>query len=282
VFKMALQLNPYLPYPAYIRGIRDEVLDKRPIKTFTIELEDEKLMKNFTFKPGQCVMVGIIGIGEAIFAIASPPNADCIEISVMKMGRVTTALHNCNVGDKVFVRGPLGNGFPVEEWEGKNIVLIAGGIGITPLRSLYYYICDNRDKYGELTFIYGARSSKDLCFKEEIFEIEKKEKTCHITIDVEEEGWTRHVGFVPDVLMKVSPSPKNSIAITCGPPIMIRYVIQNLHKLGFKPSQIYTTLEKRMKCGIGKCGRCNIGSLYVCKDGPVFSYETLQKLPEVF
>jgi NAD(P)H-flavin reductase len=197
----------------------------------------------------------------------------------MKLGKVTTALHELEPGDVVGVRGPYGNTFDVNGWKGKNLVFIGGGIGQAPLRSLINYVVDKRKNYGKLDVIYGARSSKDLSYKQEFDELEKrKDVNVHLSIDVKENGWKKFVGFVPDNLLHVKPSPKNSVAITCGPPIMIKFVIQNLEKLGFTEDQIFTTLEMRMKCGIGKCGRCNIGNLYVCKDGPVFSYKQLKNI----
>jgi len=225
-------------------------------------------------------MVSLFGKGECFFAISSSPTKkDYIEVSVMKLGKVTSALHECEPGDVVGVRGPYGNYFDVKGWQGKNLVFIGGGIGQAPLRSLINYVVDNRKKYGKLDVIYGARSSGDLSYKEEFAELEKrKDVNVHLSIDVEEDGWKKFVGFVPDNLLRVKPSPKNTIAITCGPPIMIKFVIQNLEKLGFTEDQIFTTLEMRMKCGIGKCGRCNIGNLYVCKDGPVFSYKQLKNI----
>jgi len=203
-----------------------------------------------------------------------------MEFGVLKTGVVTEALHQLKEGDYIGVRGPYGNNFPVEEWEGKNMVFVGGGIGLTPLRACYSYILDNRDKYGDIDLVYGARSSADLVYTEELFDLEKRDDiNVHLSIDRPEEGWTRFVGFVPNSLMDVSPSPDNAIALTCGPPIMIKFVTQNLEKLGFRPEQIYTTLERRMKCGIGKCGRCNLGDVYVCKDGPVFSLAQLNELP---
>jgi len=272
--------NSYQPWLATIEDVREEVKGERAIKTFKLLFQDEKVLKDFTFIPGQCVMVSVLGKGECFFAISSSPTQkDYIEISVMKLGKVTSVLHECEKGDVVGVRGPYGNGFDVDGWQGKNMIFIGGGIGQAPLRSLINYTIDNKKKYGELNVIYGARSSKDLCYKKEFEELEKRDDVgVHLSIDVEEDGWDKFVGFVPDNLLKVKPSPKDAIAITCGPPIMIKFVIQNLEKLGFSDDQIFTTLEMRMKCGIGKCGRCNIGTLYVCKDGPVFSYEQLKNI----
>lgn len=272
--------NPYQPWLATIDEVRVEVTGERAIKTFKLVFQDEKVKNDFSFLPGQFVMVGVFGCGESPFAIASSPTKKgYIEVSVMKLGRVTSALHECEAGGTIGVRGPYGNGFDVDAWQGKNMVFIGGGIGQAPLRSLVNYTLDNRKKYGKIDVVYGARSSKELCFKKELFDLEKSDDiNIHLSIDAEEDGWTRFIGFVPDNLLKVKPSPKNTIAITCGPPIMIKFVIQNLLKLGFDEGQIFTTLEMRMKCGIGKCGRCNIGNLYVCKDGPVFSYKQLKNI----
>ena len=272
--------NPYQPWLATIDDIREEVGGQRAIKTFRLKFQDKNVQNNFTYLPGQCAMVSLFGKGECFFAISSSPTQkDYIEVSVMKLGKVTSALHECEPGDIVGVRGPYGNSFDVDGWQGKNLVFIGGGIGQAPLRSLINYVVDNRKKYGKLDVIYGARSSKDLSYKQEFAELEKrKDVDVHLSIDVEEDGWKKFVGFVPTNLLRVKPSPKNAIAVTCGPPIMIKFVIQNLEQLGFTEEQIFTTLEMRMKCGIGKCGRCNIGNLYVCKDGPVFSYKQLKNI----
>jgi NAD(P)H-flavin reductase len=223
-------------------------------------------------------MVSHFGFGECFFAISSSPTKkDYVEVSVMRLGKTTKAMHECEEGDVLGVRGPYGNNFDVDIWKGKNLVFIGGGIGQAPLRSLINYVVDNRKNYGNLDVIYGARSARDICFKPEFEELEKrKDVNVHLSIDKEEKGWKKFVGFVPDNLLKVKPSSKNTVAITCGPPIMIKFVIQNLLKLGFTDDLIFTTLEMRMKCGIGKCGRCNIGNLYVCKDGPVFSYDQIK------
>ncbi len=263
--------SPYLPRLARIEEIRVETEGRRAIKTFRVSLKDGG---RFTFAPGQCVMVSVMGVGEAIFAVSSPPNSDgYIEFSVMKLGRVTSALHRAEVGETLGIRGPYGRPFPVEEWKGRNLLIIGGGIGAAPLRSLIGYVLNHREEYGSLTVLYGARSSRDLCYREEMRAwAEREDITLHLTIDRPEEGWEGLVGMVPDVLREIRPRPENTVAVTCGPPIMIKFVMEALAEMGFPPEDIYTTLERRMKCGIGKCGRCNIGHLYVCKDGPVFSY----------
>ena len=276
--------NPYLPYIVNIEEAWYETPGDRAIKTFKVNFTDEKVWDTWSHSPGNCAMVGRLGIGESMFCISSSPTEEgYLRFSIMKMGKVTQALHELEAGDTMTVRGPLGNSFPMEEWEGKNIVTVGGGIGQAPLRPVINYVRANRDKYGELQVIYGSRTSEDLCFQDELGEFTTEAGTaCHLSVDVEEEKWPHFVGFVPTLLMEVSPSPENALAVTCGPPIMIKFVTQNLLKLGFAPEQIYTTLEERMKCGIGKCGRCNVGHLYVCKDGPVFSYATLQEIPEAF
>jgi len=275
-----LTMNPYVPWLASIDDIRDEVIGERAIKTFRLSFQDETVRNTLNYVPGQCVMVSVLGEGECMFAISSSPTEKVyLEVSVMKLGKVTSILHECEVGDVLGVRGPYGNGFDVNGWKGKNIITVGGGIGQPPLRSLIRYVLANRGDYGKLDIIYGARTSNDLSFKQELFDLEKRDDAdVHLSIDVEEEGWTQFVGFVPDNLLEVAPSPDNAIAITCGPPIMIHFVIQNLLKLGFAENQIFTTLEMRMKCGIGKCGRCNIGNVYVCKDGPVFSYAQIKNM----
>ena len=276
--------NPYIPYYATVEDTWFETGGERAIKTFKVVFDDEDVRKNWNHRPGQCAMIGILGVGESMISIScSPTEGDFLRFSVMRMGKVTQALHQLEAGDKMTVRGPYGNSFPLEEWEGKHVITIGGGIGQAPMRPVVEYVKANYEKYDGLTMIYGARTSGDLCFKGEFEAMAQNEDlSCHLTIDIEEEQWDHNVGFVPQVLLDVKPSPENTIAVTCGPPIMIRFVLENLKKLGFEDDQIYTTLENRMKCGIGKCGRCNAGNMYVCKDGPVFNYATLKKIPEAF
>lgn len=277
--------NPYLPYIVRIEDTWYETpVGDRAVKTFKVNFVDEKVWDTWSHRPGNCAMVGRLGTGESMFCISSSPTEEgYLRFSVMNSGgKVTSALHQLEVGDTMTVRGPLGNSFPMEEWEGKNIISIGGGIGQAPLRPVINYVRANKDKYGELAVLYGARTSDLHCFKGEFDDYRSEGTECHLAIDVEETDWPHFVGFVPDLLMKVAPSPDNAVAVTCGPPVLIRFVTQNLEKLGFTADQIYTTLEERMKCGLGKCGRCNVGHLYVCKDGPVFSYATLKEIPEAF
>lgn len=275
-------INPYLPHQAKIQSVKQETTGDRVIKTFKLVLEDNSCRESFLYKPGQCAMLGVPGVGESMISItSSPTQKESIAFSIMRMGKVTSAIHEKEVGDPLTLRGPYGNHFPLEEWKGKNIITVGGGIGQAPLSSIIHYVLDNRTDYGAIDIIYGARTTADLCYKEELFEMERREDIrVHLSIDVREEGWDRYVGFVPSNLLRIKPSPENAVAITCGPPVMIKFVLKNLLQLGFAESQIYTTLENRMKCGIGKCGRCNVGPVYVCKDGPVFSYVQLKSLPE--
>ncbi|HHY39507.1 MAG TPA: hydrogenase [Clostridia bacterium] len=277
--------NPYLPDIARIEKIIQETA-ANDVKTFRVTFVDDEVRERFSYRPGQFSEISVFGVGEAPISItSSPTQKGYLEFSVKKMGVLTTALHHSAEGDLIGIRGPYGNWFPVESMEGKNLVFIGGGIGLAPLRSLINYVLDdeNRGRFNDVTIIYGARSPGDLVFKWELEKWEKRRDIdFYLTVDKGDAGWSGREGFVPTVLMEVSPSPENAVTITCGPPIMIKFVIQNLLKLGFTPAQIVTTLEMRMKCGVGKCGRCNIGSKYVCKDGPVFTYEELQRMPQEY
>jgi len=272
--------NPYIPYPAVIKDIRQETEGERAIKTFTVNFIDEKVWNEFAQRPGQCAMVGIPGAGESMISIcSSPTQTGYLQFSIMKMGKVTTELHQLGIGDTITVRGPYGTPFPVDDWKGKKILTIGGGIGLAPLRPIINYVLHNKNDYKGLDIIYGARSPQDLVFMEELKEMQKEGSAgVNLTVDAEASDWENNVGFVPQYLLDLKPSPENTIAITCGPPIMIKFVLQNLVELGFGDDQIYTTLENRMKCGIGKCGKCNVGGVYVCKDGPVFSYDKFKLL----
>jgi len=267
--------NAYLPHIAVIEKIIDETYD---VRTFHFNFKDEKLREEFTFESGQFALVSVLGIGEAPFSISSSPTRrDHLECSIRQVGRLTRALHRLGEGAEIGFRGPYGNSFPLDFLEGKNLVFVGGGIGLAPLRSLIWNVVDNRDRYQNIDIIYGARSSTDLCFRYDL-EAWDKDKTIDMvtTADKGDEVWTGRVGLVPVVLEQAAPSASNAVAIVCGPPIMIRFTLPVLEKLGFTPEQMLTTLEKRMKCGVGKCGRCNIGNLYVCRDGPVFSYAQIK------
>jgi len=273
-----LAANPYLPE---IGTIIETIQETHNIKTFRIKLGSDERMQNFAFSPGQVGQLSVFGAGEATFVINSPPTRkDYLQFSVMRVGEVTARLHTLSAGDRVGVRAPLGNGFPIESMQGKDIVFIGGGIGMAPLRTLLLYMLDNRDDYGKIRVLYGARSPQDMAFSYELPEwLERTDMETVLTIDREAEGWEHQVGLIPNVLLEMTPTPDNAVAVTCGPPIMIKFTLQALKKLGFQDDQIITTLEKRMKCGVGLCGRCNIGTKYVCVDGPVFTYAQLRELP---
>lgn len=269
--------NPYLPY---VGTVTEVVRETHNIMTFRVVLDDEEAMKKFSHEPGQVGQLSLFGSGESTFVINSPPTrTQYLQFSVMRAGEVTTALHGLKAGDKVGVRAPLGNWFPYNEMKGKNILFVGGGIGMAPLRTLLLYMMDNRKDYGKITLLYGARSPQDMAYTYEIPEWRQAPDTeVVLTIDREAEGWEHKVGLIPDVLLGMKPATENTIAVTCGPPIMIKFTLQALDKLGFKPEQIVTTLERRMKCGVGICGRCNIGDKYVCVDGPVFTYAELKDM----
>lgn len=275
---MSKPQNPYLPEMATVQEVIQETHN---IKSFRLTLNDEKRMKEFSFEPGQVGQLSVFGVGESTFVInSSPTRMDYLQFSIMRAGEVTTKLHELQVGDQVGVRAPLGNCFPYEAMKGKDVVIVGGGIGMAPLRTLLLFMHDNRDDYGKITVVYGARSPQDLTYSYEFDEWRAaRDMKLILTVDAEAPGWEHKVGLIPNVLLEENPASENTIAVTCGPPIMIKFTLQALKKLGFEDENIYTTLEKRMKCGVGLCGRCNIGTSYVCVDGPVYSYAKLQTLP---
>jgi sulfhydrogenase subunit gamma (sulfur reductase) len=273
----------YMPYKMRIDAITDETID---VKTFRLVFDDEAEGEQFSFKGGQFGLYSAFGYGESTFCISSPPTRKgYIECSVKKAGKVTAQLHALNEGDVMGFRGPYGNSFPVEEMKGKNLIFVGGGIGLAPVRSLILECFDRRDEFADILIVYGARSVGDLVFKQELHEWEKRDDVRTVfTVDPggETEDWTGQIGFVPTVLKEQGPSPENAVVVMCGPPIMIKFSLQPLVELGFSMDQVVTTLENRMKCGVGKCGRCNIGNQYVCKDGPVFTCAQIQNLPDEF
>ena len=269
------QGNVYLPHIVVI----EKIIDETPgVRTFHFNFKDEKLREKFTFESGQFGEYSVFGVGEAPFCISSSPTRRAhLEFAVQRVGKVTNALHRLGAGAEIGFRGPYGNSFPLDLLEGKNLVFVVGGIGLAPLRSLIWNVIDNRDKYGKIDIVYGARSPVDLCFRYDLDAWDMDETINMVTtVDQGDESWNGRVGVVPKILEEVAPSPRDTVAIVCGPPIMIRFTFPVLEKLGFAPEQMITTLEKRMKCGIGKCGRCNIGNFYVCRDGPVFTYAQIK------
>lgn len=265
--------NPLVPQKARIIKIVQETPD---VKTFHVT---SKQGKPFQCGPGQLAMLSLLQVGEAMFSITSQ-GEDYLEFSIKKTGLLTDALHEVEEGHVVGIRGPYGNGFPLEMIQGKDLLFIAGGIGLAPVRSLINYCLQNRKDYGTLQLIYGARSPSDLCFKQDIFHLWPEQGLdIQVTVDQGDQDWQGSIGFVPAFLKELQPKPPGKIVVLCGPPLMIRFVMESLDEMGFEHDKIITTLEKRMKCGIGKCGRCNIGSLYVCMDGPVFTLAELEGMP---
>jgi len=263
--------------------ITDIRIDTPDVKTFRVLTRDGK--KPFIHRPGQCAMLSIPGVGEAMFSItSSPTNEEYMEFSIKRCGCFTEWLHAAEVGQEVTIRGPYGNEFPVDtEFAGKDLLFIAGGIALAPLRSVINYVRHYKDRYGKIDIVYGARSKEDLVDYNEIIEEWMKDEgvTVHLTIDREQPGWDGHVGFVPNFVKELGFTTDKTV-ILCGPPIMIKFTLAGLMEMGFSKEQIYTTLEMRMKCGIGKCGRCNVGSKFICKDGPVFRFDELDALPDEY
>jgi sulfhydrogenase subunit gamma (sulfur reductase) len=273
--------NPFIPYLATLLSTADLTPDT---KLLTVELDDPGVRDRFDYKPGQFAILSAFGLGEAPFCLVSVSDRSRqLEFAVRRIGTVTNALHELEPGAKVGVRGPFGNYFPLEQYKGSNIIIIGGGIGMAPLRPVINFILDHRADYGDLLIINGARTPKDLVFAPE-FAIwaQAPGSRLELTVDRGDADWKGREALVPDVVKELKPSAENAIAITCGPPIMIRFTLIRLKELGFSDSQIVTTLEMKMKCGLGKCARCNVGDKYICQDGPVFTLEQISKFMEQF
>lgn len=275
-----MEQEALIPRVGVITEIRQDTPD---VKTFRVVSTDGK--KLFEHIPGQCAMLSVPGVSEAMISITSSPTVkEYMEFSVKKCGCLTTWLHATEPGQMITVRGPYGNGFPVDtDFKGKDLVFIAGGIGLAPLHSVINYCRANAKDYGKLQVIYGSRSKQDLVDYKEILDEWCKDPNMEVnlTIDNPQPDWDGHVGFIPNYVKELNPDLRKTI-LMCGPPIMIKFTLAGLKELGFKENQVYTTMELRMKCGIGKCGRCNIGNKYVCKDGPVFRFDQLDELPNEY
>ncbi|MCP4535817.1 MAG: hydrogenase [Chloroflexi bacterium] len=267
---MAAIINPMRPYMGRLAGVKDIATG---IKLFEVELtEPEGQATVSEYKPGQFAFLSAFGAGEAPFGIASVRGPH-LEFAVSALGHVTHTLHTLEVGDPVGVRGPLGNWFPLDgdQIKGRDVVILGAGIGGAPLRPIIQTILDNRADYGHVTIMWASRSPDLLVFTDEFDDWGSVPDTeFHVTIDQEHPDWDGNVGLITKLLEQVDPSPDNAVAISCGPPIAIHFVFLTLAKLGFAPEQMLTTLESRMHCGIGKCGRCNLGEKFICVDGPVF------------
>jgi len=269
----------FLPDIAQIVDVWDETIDT---KTFTLRFRDRKNGDAFRFLPGQFLELSVFGYGEAPFCIASSPTRpDNFQTTVRRTGQLTDALHGLGNSEEVGIRGPFGNGFDVEGARGKDLLFVAGGIGLPPLRSLIWNVLDERDRFGKVTILYGARTPADLVYKQELELWGKRpDVDLHLTVDVADRSWTGTVGVVSVLFEQITLRPETTLAYVCGPPIMIRFVVRDLFARGFKEESVISTLERMMQCGIGKCNHCAIGHRYVCRDGPVFNYGQIKELVE--
>jgi NAD(P)H-flavin reductase len=276
-----MSVNPLLPYLGKLVEVRDLATE---IKLFRVEIQNGGGEAFRTCQPGQFVFVSAFGLGEAPFGIANAAgHGPLVDFAVARLGSVTTGLHELDVGDLVGVRGPLGNSFPMDKFKGKNLIVIGGGIGGAPLRPVIQHVLDHRSDYGKLTILWAARQPSLLIFTDEYDEWRAAPETSlYLTVDKPEDGWGQEVGLITQLLEKVGPATENAIAVTCGPPIMIRNVTRMLAGMGFAAEDSYVTLEARMQCGLGKCGRCNLGEKLVCVDGPVFSMAEVGTLLEAY
>jgi sulfhydrogenase subunit gamma (sulfur reductase) len=267
------QSNPFIPGPARI--VRTYHLTE-DVKFFQIRIIDMEKALSFKYRPGQFGMISVLGAGEAPFSISSTPSRPgLLEFCIRKVGTVTNALFRMKENDLIGFRGPYGNGFPVEKMRDKDILIVVGGLGAAPLRSVLLYCLDNRDQFRRVSLLHGAKRPAEMIFREEFFSLkERDDLECHLAVDEDDTGaWTENIGVVTTLfplLKKIDPS--NTYALVCGPPVMYKFVIKEFVKLNIPKDQILMTLERRMKCGVGKCGHCAIDYIYTCLDGPVFSY----------
>ena len=266
----------YIPRRAVIKDIKDATCD---VKLYDLRFEDNEGSRENEFEPGQFAQVSVYGTGEVPISICSSPTQKGMQIAVKKMGEVTTAMHELKPGDKLGIRGPYGNSFPVENLKGRNLLFIAGGIGLAPLRSVLRYVLDRRGDFGKVTLLYGALNRPSLVFWNEIQDWSKSPDTkIFMTIDNPESGWTGNVGVVTTLFDKINNIDNNTTALVCGPSIMFKFAIRGLLEKGFTEENIVVTLERYMKCGVGKCGHCYLEGKYICTDGPVFTYKQLKKM----
>jgi sulfhydrogenase subunit gamma (sulfur reductase) len=267
----------YRPQLSAITKIEQETPD-----TLTFFLAAGEVAWRQDYRPGQFVELSVFGVGEAPFCLAqSPTRSNFIEVTVRRTGSVTNRLHTFAPGDLVGLRGPFGNCFPFERARGKDLIFVGGGIGLPPLRSLINYVLDRREDYGEVHVLYGARTPADRVYKKELAEWSRSDKLKLVeTVDRADDSWSGHVGVVTKLLANMKVDPASTIAFTCGPPIMLKFVVAELLGLGISERNIVTTLERYMKCGVGKCGHCCVGHHYICVDGPVYNFEQIRLLPE--
>ncbi|SDU35373.1 FAD/NAD(P)-binding protein [Desulfobacula phenolica] len=279
--------NPYKPFPVKIEDIKTETHD-RSLKTFTFIFDHKEDENAFSYTPGQFAMLSIPCVGEIPIGIASAPcEQGAVKFTVFKTGKVTSFLHNMKKGDEMGIRGPFGNGFPLKEMKDKNLLIIGGGFAFTTLRSLIKTLLQPgvRKDFNQIDVVYGARNPGMLLYREELADWNKRDDIhMHITVDTtDDENWPYHTGFIPTVVQECVPrNDNNTMAIVCGPPVMIKFTRPVLTDLDYSDEEILMSLENRMKCGIGMCGRCNIGKELVCKDGPVFTLEQINRTPGEF
>lgn len=268
-----------IPSIATIVGERAETPDTR---TFALRFRDAAEHDRFTFLPGQFLELSVFGAGEAPFCLASSPTRrETVEVTVRRCGRLTDALHALGRGDEVGLRGPCGNGFDVEGAVGRDLLFVAGGIGLPPLRGLIWNVLDQRERFGRVTILYGARTPSDLVYKDELKAWEASgDVELRTTVDRGDAEWTGNVGMVPTLFDMVDLSPTSTTAYVCGPPIMIKFVVQDLLMRGFAEDRVISTLERMMQCGVGKCNHCCVGHVYLCRDGPVFSFREIKEMWE--
>jgi NAD(P)H-flavin reductase len=273
--------NPYLPHLARISRIQRMVPDNH---LFQLRFAEPALNERWTHRPGQFVELSVIGTGEAPISIcSSPTRRGFIELCVRRVGRLTDALYRLPTNATVGIRGPYGNGFPVEEMQGNDLLIVAGGLGMAPLRSLLWYALDNREQFGAITLMYGARQPAEMLFREELSSLADVDAlTTLLTVDRDPTGaWKHHVGLLPELFRRVRLDASRTYAAVVGPPVVYKFVLQELLAQRFAKDRILMSLERRMKCGIGKCGHCTVGYKYTCIDGPVFTYWDAINLPEV-
>ena len=265
--------------PTFARILKVEQLTALE-KVFTLSLPNGQPLGH---RPGQFVEVSVLGVGEAPISISSSPSRseDTFELCVRKVGDVTSAIHKLGPGDKIGIRGPFGRSFPYEKFRGKDVLFAPGGLGLAPLRSLINQVLDERALYGRVILLYGARNPSELLFKDELKRwSERSDMEFHVTVDRGDETWTGNTGVITTLFPQISIYPRNTVAATCGPPVMYRFVLMELFGKGISEGNIWLSLERRMKCGIGKCGRCQINKVYACQSGPVFSYKEIKGLEE--
>jgi NAD(P)H-flavin reductase len=273
--------NPYQPCAARIVRIDRRVADHN---LFTLRFQDDRLSESFRHRPGQFVMLSVPGSGEAPISISSShTRRGVLELCVRRTGRVTDALYRLRMNDLVGVRGPYGNGYPIEQMEGGDLLLVAGGLGMAPLRSLLWYALDERERFGRVILMYGARDPETMLFRDEIAAlVDREDMECLLTVDRDPAGgWPHHLGVLPRLFDHVAIDPLTTHTAVCGPPVVYRFVLQRLLDLGFSKDRILMSLERRMKCGVGKCGHCSIGYRYTCLHGPIFTYWDALNLPEM-